>query len=167
VLFEGNSSLKEIGSGAFLESGVTSIEVPEKCEILEGALVGVESVSISRSNPFFMIERDFVMSKDKRRLIHYFGSSSRIAISNSVEFIVRCCFSWCESMIEVIFEDECDLKRIDEFTFSCSGLKSIQIPKSVEFIGEYCFSECHSLIEVIFEYECDLKRIDERAFSCS
>jgi hypothetical protein len=127
---------------------VKSIEIPAKCEILDGALSGLNSVSISRSNPFFLSEGDFVLSKDKRQVIHYFGSRSRIVIGKSVEFLGISCFSECTSLIEVIFEEGCNLKRIDEYAFSHSGLKSIRIPKSVEFVGKSCFSSCNSL-EVI------------------
>jgi hypothetical protein len=59
VIFEAPSSLKEIGRGAFLDSGVTSIEIPEKCNVLEGALAGLKSVSVSSQNPFFCCRRRF------------------------------------------------------------------------------------------------------------
>jgi hypothetical protein len=107
------------------------------------------------------------MSKDRRKLIHYFGSATRIVIPKSVEFLGNRCFYECKSLKEVIFEDGCNLKRIDECAFKRSGLKSIRIPKSVEFLGKECFSECQSLSEVIFEDGCTLKRIDEGAFSFS
>jgi hypothetical protein len=144
VIFERNSSLKEIGCQAFAQSVVKSIEIPSKCDILEGALVGVKSVSISRSNPFFIFDGPFLKSKDGRQLLHYFGSASRIGIPNTAEIIGQYCFSECESLIEAIFEDESNLKRIDENAFSCTGLKLIRIPKSVEFLGKKCFCKCES-----------------------
>jgi hypothetical protein len=60
------------------------------------------------------------------------------------------CFSDCRSLNEIIFEGDCNLKRIDKEAFRWSGLKSIRIPSTVEFIGESCFSDC-SLNEVTFE----------------
>jgi hypothetical protein len=56
----------------------------------------------------------------------------------------------------VIFEDGCNLKRIDGSAFRSSGLKSIRIPNSIEFLGKFCFFECKSLNEVIFTGELDI-----------
>jgi hypothetical protein len=67
----------------------------------------------------------------------------------------------------VIFEDESNLKQIDESAFAFSGLKSIVIPRSVEVLGKHCFSWCKSLIEVIFEDEGNLERSCESAFGHS
>jgi hypothetical protein len=163
VIFE-NSSLKEIGTGALFDSGVESIEIPEKCEVLDGALSGIKSVSIHSGNCFFVKEGDFVISKDKKKLIRYFGCSSRIVVPKSIEFIGEYCFVECKSLDEVIFESGCNLKRIEKGTFSRSGLKSIRIPSTVEFIGEECFSRCKFLKEVIFEGK---SVISPRAFSGS
>jgi hypothetical protein len=74
-----------------------------------------------------------------------------IRIPSKVEIIGTWCFYECKSLIEVIFEHDCNLKRIDVRAFFCSGLKSIRIPSKVEFIGQWCFSKCESLSEVIFE----------------
>jgi hypothetical protein len=76
-----------------------------------------------------------------------------IRIPKSVEFVGNSCFDDCKSLIEVIFEEGCHLKGIDEPAFSDSGLKSILIPISVEFVGKNCFFECKSLNEVILTGE--------------
>jgi hypothetical protein len=118
-----------------------------------GALIGIESVSVCSGNQFFVVEGDFVISKDKKKLIQYLGCSSRIVVPKSIELIGEYCFSRCESLNEAIFESGCNLKRIEKWAFRFSGLNSIRIPSKVEFIGEYCFSRCRSLTEVIFEGE--------------
>jgi hypothetical protein len=58
----------------------------------------LKSVSISASNPFFIIEGDFVCSKDKKKLIHYFGCSTEIFISKSVECIGSYSFYECKCL---------------------------------------------------------------------
>jgi hypothetical protein len=128
------------------------------------SLVGLKSVSVSVSNPFFIVEGDFVLSKDRRKLIHYFGCSSKIVISKSIELIGDSCFMNYESLSEIFFESDCNLKGIGKGAFSHSGLKAIRIPSKVEFIGESCFYYCKFLSEVIFENDCNLRRIDELAF---
>jgi hypothetical protein len=166
VIFEKDSCLKKIGRLAFYGSGLKTIEIPEKCEFLEGALCGVKFVSVSSSNPFIDVEGDFVITKDKKKLLHYFGCSLRIVIPNSVEIIGERCFSET-SLNEVIFESGCNLKGIESAAFVSTRLKSIRIPSKVEFIGEGCFSHCDSLNEVIFESGCNLTRIEKSAFSFS
>jgi hypothetical protein len=42
------------------------------------------------------MEGDFVIGKDRKQLIQYFGSWSQIVIPKSVELIGAFCFSWCE-----------------------------------------------------------------------
>jgi hypothetical protein len=77
VIFETPSSLREIGRSAFEDSAVGSIEIPEKCNTLEGALIGVQSISVSNLNPFFVVDGEMVMTVEKKQLIHDFGSSPR------------------------------------------------------------------------------------------
>jgi hypothetical protein len=165
VIFERSSSLEEIGRSAFAGSAVESIDIPEKCKVLDGALIGLKSFSVSSMNVFFIAEEDMLMSFDKKRLIQYFGLLSQIVIPSCVEFIAEQCFRRCKSLNELIFENDSNLKRIDKYAFSSSGLKSVQIPAKVESIGEGCFSHCESLNEVIFESDSNLKRIGKGAFS--
>jgi putative transposon-encoded protein len=167
VIFEAPSSLKEIGRVAFYLSAVRSIEIPEKCNVLDGALHRMKSVSVSGRNPFFIAEGETIISVDKKKLIHYFGSSSRIVIPKSVEVIGGLCFLYRHSMSEVIFEGNSKLKRIDESAFWWTALKSIRITATVELIGEHCFWWCSSLTEVIFEAPSSLKEIGPQAFLCS
>jgi hypothetical protein len=77
-------------------------------------------------------------------------NGAKVAIPRTIEFIEEYCFYDCNSLKEVIFESDSNLKRIDKSAFSSSGLKSVRIPAKVEFIGERCFYMCHSLGEVIF-----------------
>jgi hypothetical protein len=165
VIFARNSCLKEISRMAFSRSGLECIEVPDQCEILDGAFFGLKSVSISSSNPFFIVEGGFVFSRDKRKIIRYFGHSSSIVIPVSVEIIGDSSFSLCTSLNKIIFRSDCKLKRIDQWAFSSLAVKSIRIPSSVEFIGESCFAFSESLTEVIFEDDCQLKTVDQEAFA--
>jgi hypothetical protein len=60
------------------------------------------------------------------------------------------------------------LERIEEYAFSGSGLKSIEIPSSVIRLGEHSFFDCKSLESVTFEIGSRLERINRLMFSsCS
>jgi hypothetical protein len=147
-----------------LLSGVKAIEIPEKCEIVDGAFIGVKSVSIRSSNPFFVGEGDFVFTKSKKMLIHYSGCASRIVVPKSVEIIGMYLFYGCQSLNEVLFESGSNLQRIETMAFVHSGLKTIRIPWTVGFIGESCFYECESLNEIRFKSGCKLERIEKDTF---
>jgi hypothetical protein len=66
------------------------------------------------------------------------------------------------------FESESHLQRIEEFTFSDNGLKSIVISSSVEILCESCFFGYDSVESIIFQNSSKLVRIESRAFhKCS
>jgi serine/threonine protein kinase len=173
MTFESGCKLQRIEKGAFDESGLSTIEVPAKCEFLTGgSLAGLKDVKISERNPFFIVDKSFLMTKDKRHLIWYFGLSESILVDVGVEIIGERCFYCCESLSEVRFESGCKLQRIEKWAFHKSGLKTIQIPMNVEMIGEWCFCDCQSLSEVTFGgkltfgkcafYKCPLKCVKIR-----
>jgi hypothetical protein len=124
VIFEGSSSLREIQQGAFRGSAVRWLEIPENCNVLDGALVGVKSVSMSNVNPFFCAEGEMILSINEKKLIHYFGSSSRIVLPKFVEFLGEYCFCDCKSLSEVIFESDSNLKGIDKEAFCANSSES-------------------------------------------
>jgi hypothetical protein len=168
VTFESDCQLKEIGESAFDMSKVTAIEIPSKCETLTGlSLSGLKSVTVCRGNKTFVLNDDFLIEPKKERLIRFFGKGSSVLIKRSIEIISDGCFWGCESLYEVTFESDCQLKEIGKSAFYFSGLKSIRIPKNAEKIGQKCFYYCESLYEVTFESDCQLKEIGESAFSSS
>jgi hypothetical protein len=61
-----------------------------------------------------------------------FWSGIQVAIPSTIEMIGKSCFSSSRSLKEVIFESECNLKRISKAAFRNCGLKSIRIPSLVE-----------------------------------
>jgi hypothetical protein len=152
MTFETGCEAREIGDWAFQESNVKKIEIPEKCEILNGSsLVGIESVTICRGNSFFILENNVMYSKDGKRLIRYFGGGNEFTIKKNVEIIGKECFSHCESLCEVRFETGCKVREIGRSAFCRSGLKSVKIPSSVEILGKSCFYWCKSLCVITFE----------------
>jgi hypothetical protein len=122
-------------------------------------------VSISRENPFFVIEESFIVSQDRKKLVRYLGSESRVLIKKEIEVIDKSCFGLCSFVCEVVFEAESRLRLIDEDAFSTTDLRSIIIPSGVEVIGECCFPGCESLSEVIFEAGSRLQLIGSGAFT--
>jgi hypothetical protein len=73
----------------------------------------------------------------------------------------------CQSLETVFFESGSRLERIEESSFSRSGLKSIHIPSSVVCLDKESFAWCASLERVTFENGSRLERIGPMAFSRS
>jgi virulence-associated protein VagC len=166
-MFERPSSVREIGKLAFYRSAVISIEIPENCDVVDEACIGVKSVSVSSRNPFFLAEGDLLMSIDKTKLVHCFRFSQRIVIPQSVELIGKYCFAYSHCVSEIMFENDCNLKQIDIAAFRYSNLTSVRIPRTVEFIGKSCFHGCKSLSEIIFEGGCNFKHLYKKTFDVS
>jgi hypothetical protein len=152
VLLEQGSCLRELGDSAFLGKPLSEFEIPAKCEELTGkSLMNVKTIRVHRENPFFVVENNFVMSHDGKRLVRYFGSETRVVIKKEVEVIGESCFEECKTVLEVCFEPESRLRCIDARAFYETNLIEIAIPGSVELIGKFCFSGGNYLCDVRFE----------------
>jgi hypothetical protein len=166
VVFEKGSKLKEIGSQAFdSEDGrLGKLEIPPKCEILDGfSLRGIASVTISKENPFLVIEDSFLKTSDGKRLIRYMGSEQQVVVKKEVEVIGAYCFCMQYFLHTVIFEEGSSLRRLERECLGRTGLVRVTIPASVEAIGKYCFYGCSSLRAVV--YEGQVADIAHNAFS--
>jgi hypothetical protein len=151
ISFEKDSELTEIGDRAFHGTKIERFEIPSKCQILNGlSLFDVNSVTVSKENPFFVIEEAFIKSSDKKRLIWYMGSESRIVVEKEVEVIGEGCFYQHCYVREVVFEKDSKVRRLERKAFYWTGLREVVIPASVEFIGEYCFVQ-DDFLNVRFE----------------
>jgi hypothetical protein len=137
---ESGSLLREVGEFALDHVSVKEIEIPSQCEVLTGlSLVGLKNVSISRRNPFFIVDGSFIKSFDKKFAIRYLGKERVITLDNMIERIRSGCF--CGTDIEEVkFESASKLRIIEKYAFSRSKLRRIRIPSNIEMIGEGCFS---------------------------
>jgi hypothetical protein len=90
-----------------------------------------------------------------------------IRIPRGVEILCSSCFSYCNSLSSISFENDSRLTRIESGAFYGSALKSITIPRVVEILCSSCFSCCNSLSSISFENDSRLKRIESNAFSGS
>jgi hypothetical protein len=142
VTFERGSLLREIGEFAFSKTSVTKIEIPDKCEVLNGlSLIGVTEVSISRRNPFFIIDDSFLKSRDKKIVIRYLGNEEVVYINKDIEIIGSGCFYCRSSLRKVRFEWGTKLRIIDKYAFRDS-LERIRIPSNIKVIDELSISRC-------------------------
>jgi hypothetical protein len=69
--------------------------------------------------------------------------------------------------MEVIFEENSRLQKIDKWAFQKTGITEITIPAGVEEIGDECFWGCRNLRDVTFEDSSKLQRIGAHSFACT
>lgn len=86
---------------------------------------------------------------------------SKVVIPDTVEYIGRCAFYNCSSLVEIMLPF--GIQKIEDFTFyQCMSLPEIYIPASVESIGYSAFNKCYALTNV--SIPAGVQYIDEYAF---
>lgn len=79
------------------------------------------------------------------------GRLITVNIGKGVETIESRAFSTCDSLLNVNFSADGNLKTINDMAFdNCHSLKTVTIPESVETIGAGVFLNCYSMEEVTF-----------------
>jgi hypothetical protein len=163
--FESGTVLERIGESCFNRHYLKSICIPRSV------------ISIGQ-RCFYEASVEIVVfesgSKLKELPPECFASCSfkSISIAPSIETLWYQCFATFKgSNIQfgsIIFDPDCQLARISDWCFRCSGMESICIPRSVIEIGKWAFEGCHMLRVVIIESESKLNKIEERCFrGCS
>lgn len=117
----------------------------------------------------FVVSDCALYTKDKKKLISYFGKASNVTIPDGVETIGKEAFVENEDVEEITFPES--LCSIGNAAFKyCLNLMQISLPESVKIIGEQCFYGCESLetiislgeIEIISKeafYGCNIKKV--------
>ena len=159
VTFSWPSSLKRIGSEAFMLSCLIEVHIPDSVEVLsDKCFSGCENlvrVTFGASSSLKRIGRE-AFSESGLREIH---------IPDSVERLYAQCFYCCSDLSIVTFGKSSSLKRIGLEAFSDSDLREIHIPASVEKLSKNCFARCYNLSIVTFDESSSLKWISGEAFS--
>lgn len=128
VTFEEGSQLTTIGSGAFRESAITSIDIPE----------GVTSIGGSA-----FINCDQLTS---------------ITLPKGVSEIGSTMFQGCTKLTEVNIPEDSKLTTIGQRAFSgCKSLTAITLPASLQTMAHNVFEFCYKLESVTFAVDSEGK----------
>jgi len=145
VTFESPSVVTSIASGAFFQSGLTSIKIPASVtNIGNGAFqrsASLRSVTFAFPSNVTTIDEDAFANT----------GLTDITIPESVTSIGNGAFQGSLSLTSVTFAYPSNLTSIDRATFSETGLTSITIPESIANIDEFAFARSRSLVSVYFE----------------
>lgn len=127
------SSVVAIGKNPFAESGWG------RCSIK----------NIECHSDQFIVSGFALYTRDKKKLISYFGKASEVTIPEGVEIIGSKAFVENEDLKEIKFPQS--LCVIEDAAFKyCLNLRRISLPKNVKILGEECFYGCESLDDVVF-----------------
>ena len=67
----------------------------------------------------------------------------KVIIGSSVETIGRWTFSYCRNLSELLFEEPCQKKKLENSCFSCcSNLRKIDLPSSIQELDTSVFYYC-------------------------
>ena len=76
----------------------------------------------------------------------------KIRIPSTIKTIKKGAFQGCISLKEIEFENNSELRIIEDHAFIfCISLTEIKIPSNITFIGKSAFENCKSLEKIIFE----------------
>jgi hypothetical protein len=174
IIFEPGSTLKGIGVGAFWQSLIESIRVPNSVEKIgmywfdvSELCCGIE-FELDEIDDWDLVDCSFtcdLLESDQNSADECFFSGLDAEMENisqihNSELIVAFEVGSC-SILEVVFESSFKLNGIDSSHFYGLGLRSVVVPFNVEKI---CFSGCESLCKVTFEPNSKLKEIGEYCF---
>ena len=83
-------------------------------------------------------------------------SIKKVIIGSSVQTIGISSFSNCQNLEEIIFEEPCQITKLEYACFSlCSNLRKINLPSSIEEIDRHAFGAC-PLERVILRGPCHI-----------
>ncbi|KAK8836348.1 hypothetical protein M9Y10_039690 [Tritrichomonas musculus] len=125
----------------FVPRNLKQFEINKGCSVVQsGAFCGpnLEKISFADNSLICFEKWAFAHSTALKKIV----------IPNSLETIENEAFYGCQSLEEVEFVPNCQLKEIPKFCFAFSGLKKIDLPDSIEIINGSSFYMCQNLQKV-------------------
>lgn len=137
-----------ICDSAFRSGDIEKVIIPSSVIAIGKNPFAKTKKSIECHSAEFVVSGFALYTKDKKKLISYFGSDSKVTIPDGVEIIGSKAFVENENLLEIEFPES--LRSIENAAFKyCLRLSQISLPKNVRQIGEQCFYGCESLKNIM------------------
>ena len=162
-----NEGLTKIGTRAFANDVITSINIPSTVtELGESPFYGcVFLTEVNSSNENFKMSGNYLIDASKQEILQYVGEiPSALVIPEGYVSIGTGAFS-DQSITSV--EIPASMRKIGKNAFmGCTELVTVTIPEGLETMGESCFENCESLVSCSFPST--LRTLERSVFSfCS
>lgn len=164
------TTVKTINDFAFVDSGITSIQIPKTVTSMNGsAFAGCKnltSVTIADGNTYFKVGANgAIYSADGTKLVYYpVNSGSDVADLRNlgIKEISKYAFAGNLSVKTVYLPD--DMVEIADYAFAeCTSLVTVIMPDTLEIIGDHAFDGCTALTNLTLP--ANLKTINTYAFA--
>lgn len=148
------TSVTRIGDWAFMNTGLTTMRLPQLTHLGEGALSGCDQLteieipgSLKKVGQFAFDESEYL---------------EKVVIQSGVTEIARCAFVFCYRLQTLEWQSPATVKKIGSLAFKCTDFTSVTLPASLTMIGEGAFSVCTNLQKVVCEAEVPPAIVDVR-----
>ena len=130
-----------IGEGAFSESGIVSIKMPD-------TVIYISSFAFSNCKNLTDIRMSASLITITWGAFHDCNSLTSIDLSmESIKYIDREAFRNCQNLKTVKFGNNIQLIREEAF-YECTALEEIILPKNLQELGDYAFLNCRSVKKI-------------------
>ncbi|KAK8888883.1 hypothetical protein M9Y10_033623 [Tritrichomonas musculus] len=165
--FAPDSQVKSLKKDALYCHTLKKVALPASLEALEVGWCNftLKLVELTiEDNSHFVTQDNALYDSDKTVLYHVARNIKEFTVPASVEKIGSYAFEQCRRLRTLTFEDNSQLKSIEQWAFSHCGLKQIHFPDSLESIGYDAFFHTPRLEEISFGDDSVLKNVLIGAF---
>jgi hypothetical protein len=119
--------LERIEAKAFRRLQLTSIVILRSTKSIEGSPFWQSTISIDPVSRSFVVDGQFLLSIDRKRLIRYFRVDQSVVIPRTVEIVCSSCFHSCTLLSSVTLERGFQLGQVHFLIRHCrrSSLREI------------------------------------------